>query len=185
MQETLELNRDIATLETRHKRTLDATTYQELTAKRNQLTAHLNRAIQRSYQHYRHMIHEHGDKCGRLLGNLLKQRKTQLYIPKIKDTQQRLKHLPDQIATEFRTYYQGLYHLRQDEPGESQSSKLADVRRYIGSAHMPEISETDREALEAPITPEELAYAIKKAKTGKAPGPDGLPLQYYKVFTQE
>ncbi|CAH2221590.1 Hypothetical predicted protein [Pelobates cultripes] len=50
---------------------------------------------------------------------------------------------------------------------------------------MPEILETDQEALEAPITPEELAHVIKKAKTGRAQGPDGLPLQNYKVFAQD
>ncbi|CAH2326714.1 poly [ADP-ribose] polymerase 4-like [Pelobates cultripes] len=125
------------------------------------------------------MIHEHGDKCGRLLANLLRQRKTQLYIPKIKNAQQQIRHLPEQIATEFQRYYQDLYHLRKEAQDNQKHQKTADIRQYLNSANMPDITEAEKDALEAPITPEELAYAIKKAKTGKAPGPDGLPLQYY------
>ncbi|CAH2222640.1 Hypothetical predicted protein [Pelobates cultripes] len=101
VREITRLSGEIATLEARHKRTLETTIYRELTDKRNQLTAHLNRKIQRAYQQYRHMIHKHGDKCGRLLANLLRQRRTQLYIPKIKNAQQQIRHLPDQIAAEF------------------------------------------------------------------------------------
>ncbi|CAH2253374.1 Hypothetical predicted protein [Pelobates cultripes] len=83
-QATIALSKEIAALETKHKRTLDAETYRDLTVKREQLSTLLNRSIQRSYQHFKHIIHEHGNKCGRLLANLLKQRKSQLYIPKIK-----------------------------------------------------------------------------------------------------
>ncbi|CAH2295259.1 Hypothetical predicted protein, partial [Pelobates cultripes] len=107
-QEMHELSKEIVTLEARHKRTLHATVLRDLLAKHTQLTTHLNRAIQRSYQHYRHIIHEHLDKCGRLLANLLKQRRSQLYNSKIKDAQQRLRHLPDQISTAFHIYYQDL-----------------------------------------------------------------------------
>ncbi|CAH2293186.1 endonuclease [Pelobates cultripes] len=138
--------------------------------KRNQLTTHLNRAIQRSYQHYKHMIHEHGDKCGRLLANLLKQRRNQLYIPKIKDAHQQLRHLPDQISTAFDDYYQDLYCLHQATPETQRSHKVEDIRRYLDTANVPGIEKVDQEALEAPITPKELAHAIKKANTGKAPG---------------
>ncbi|CAH2274903.1 Hypothetical predicted protein [Pelobates cultripes] len=123
VQEITKLSGEIAILEARHKRTLETTIYRELTDKRNQLTTHLNRTIQRSYQHYRYMIHEHGDKCGRLLANLLKQRRTQLYMPKIKNAQQQIRHLPDQIATEFQRYYQDLYHLRKETQDDQRLQK--------------------------------------------------------------
>ncbi|CAH2223316.1 dynein heavy chain 8, axonemal [Pelobates cultripes] len=160
---------------------MDMTVYEELTTKRNQLTAHLYRAIQRSYQHYKHMIHEHGDKCGRLLANLLKQ----LYILKIKDAHQQLRHLPEQISTAFHDYYQDLYRLRETDQELQRPQRAEDIRRYLDTANIPGIEEVDQEALETPITPEELAYAIKKAKTGRAPGPDDLPLQYYKTFAMD
>lgn len=37
--------------------------------------------------------------------------------------------------------------------------------------------------LEAPISDTEFKKAIKDMKLGKAPDPDGLPLQYYKTFS--
>lgn len=39
--------------------------------------------------------------------------------------------------------------------------------------------------MESPISSEELNLAIKQMKVGKSPGPDGLPLLYYKCFLDE
>ncbi|CAH2222327.1 Hypothetical predicted protein, partial [Pelobates cultripes] len=159
---TIALSKEIAALETKHKRTLDAETYRDLTVKREQLLTLLNRSIQRSYQHFKHIIHEHGNKCGRLLANLLKQRKSQLYIPKIKGPQQQHLHLPDQIASTFLTYYQGLYNLRQDTLEEPHRHKLEEIQRYLDTASGTRLENADRENLETPISTEELALAIKK-----------------------
>ena len=35
----------------------------------------------------------------------------------------------------------------------------------------------------APVSEEEVNEAIKDAKLGSAPGPDGLPYEFYKVFS--
>ncbi|CAH2319012.1 Hypothetical predicted protein [Pelobates cultripes] len=88
----------------------------------------------------------------------------QLYIPKIKDAHQQLRHLPDQISTAFHDYY----HETNQELQRPQ--RVEDIRRYLDMANIPGIEEVDQEALETSITPEELAYAIKKVKTGGAPG---------------
>ncbi|CAH2221328.1 Hypothetical predicted protein [Pelobates cultripes] len=184
-QATVALSKEIAALEAKHKRTLDAETYRDLTVKREQLSTLLNCSIQRSYQHFKHIIHEHGNKCGRLLANLLKQRKSLLYIPKIKGPRQQHLHLPDQIASAFLTYYQGLYHLRQDTPEGPHRHKLEEIQRYLDTARGTRLENADRENLETPISTEELALTIKKAKTGKAPGPYGFPLSYYKTFTTD
>ncbi|CAH2315375.1 endonuclease reverse transcriptase, partial [Pelobates cultripes] len=125
------------------------------------------------------------NKCGRLLANLLKQHRNQLYIPKIKDTYQQLRHLLDQISIAFHDYYQDLFCLRQTNPETQRSQKVEDIRRYLDMANIPGIEEVDQEALEIPITPEELAHTIKKAKTGRSPGPDGKPLQCYKTFAKD
>ncbi|CAH2300778.1 Hypothetical predicted protein [Pelobates cultripes] len=47
-----DLSTDIAHLENQHKRTLDASTYRDLLHKRSQLTEHMNRSIQRSFQYF-------------------------------------------------------------------------------------------------------------------------------------
>lgn len=47
---------------------------------------------------------------------------------------------------------------------------------------MPTLPTEMYELLEEPITLPELQLAIKNTKLGKAPGPDGLTLQYYKTL---
>ncbi|CAH2300895.1 Hypothetical predicted protein [Pelobates cultripes] len=111
-QTITDLNKDIAELEYRHKQTLDPSTYRDLLLKRTQLTGHLNRAIQRSFQQFQHMVYEHGNKCGRLLATLLKKPRNHLYIPKIQNAAGRMCHLPDQISAAFTQYYEDLYNLR-------------------------------------------------------------------------
>ncbi|CAH2225519.1 Hypothetical predicted protein [Pelobates cultripes] len=59
-------------------------------------------------------------------------------------------------------------------------TKAAEIQQYL-------TFETyhDLETLDAPISEEELAYAIKTSQNGKLPGLDGLPLSYYKTFCVE
>lgn len=47
---------------------------------------------------------------------------------------------------------------------------------------MPALSTDARDQLEAPITLPEIQLALGHTKSGKAPGPDGLTLQYYKLL---
>ncbi|CAH2274657.1 Hypothetical predicted protein, partial [Pelobates cultripes] len=145
----------------------------------------MNRTIQRSFQHFRHLVHEHGNKCSRLLANLLKRRRTHLYISKIKDPSQRMHHLPDQISTTFLNYYRDLYNIQKEARDAAETRGLNTIHTYLASAGLRQLTDPDRELLDAPIAPEEISIAIKKAQTGKSPGPDGLPLQYYKTFQSE
>ena len=47
------------------------------------------------------------------------------------------------------------------------------------------LSAADLEALELPITPAEIAAARAALPTGKAIGPDGIPLEFYNTFLPE
>lgn len=47
---------------------------------------------------------------------------------------------------------------------------------------MPQLSATIGEALEGPITLDELQRAIRATKPGKTPGPDSFTIQYYKTL---
>lgn len=48
---------------------------------------------------------------------------------------------------------------------------------------MPRLSEQVITELEAPITQSEMEKTILQSKLGKAPGPDGFSLGYYKIFS--
>lgn len=47
---------------------------------------------------------------------------------------------------------------------------------------MPFLDEADKSALEGIITLSEIDSAILKMKPGKAPGPDGYPIEFFKRF---
>uniref|UniRef100_A0A803TP25 Reverse transcriptase domain-containing protein n=1 Tax=Anolis carolinensis TaxID=28377 RepID=A0A803TP25_ANOCA len=56
------------------------------------------------------------------------------------------------------------------------------VTQYLGLQDIPRITEKQREILNREISEEEISRAIKRLPANKAPGPDGLTSQYYKIF---
>lgn len=85
---------------------------------------------------------------------------------------------PKGIADIFRTYYQELYAVQQQEarPGEK-NRKITNFLRNVG---LPRITKETGEAMEAPISEEELGKALSETAPGKSPGPDGFTIAYYK-----
>lgn len=58
-------------------------------------------------------------------------------------------------------------------------------KSYLQEYNLPQMSEEHKELLNQPITTEEISAAIKRLKGGKAPGPDGLITEYYKIFEKQ
>ncbi len=52
-------------------------------------------------------------------------------------------------------------------------------KQYLDKLELPQISQTDKESLEAPLSLEELHVSLKSLKKGKSPGLDGLPPELY------
>ncbi|KAK3526232.1 hypothetical protein QTP70_018273, partial [Hemibagrus guttatus] len=50
---------------------------------------------------------------------------------------------------------------------------------------LPKVSSEDKAALEGPLVLEELQVALNTMPSGKAPGIDGLPVEFYKFFWKE
>ncbi|CAH2222173.1 hippocalcin 4 [Pelobates cultripes] len=113
-----------------HKRSLEETIYRKFLLKRSQFSTLLNSTIQRSFQHFKQMIYEQGNKCGRLLTNLLKQRRIQMYISKINDSTHRVHHLPEQISAAFLQCYKGLNHIRQEPLESKDPNRQQELQRY-------------------------------------------------------
>ncbi len=71
----------------------------------------------------------------------------------------------------FKGFYTNLYKAETDfdEPI---------CKQYLDKLELPQISQIDKESLEAPLSLEELHVSLKSLQKGKSPGLDGLPLNY-------
>ncbi|KAJ1204389.1 hypothetical protein NDU88_008167 [Pleurodeles waltl] len=82
---------------------------------------------------------------------------------------------PEHIANRFCEYYEALY-----------TSKIAPNREalleYLLHIEFLRLTAADRESLIAPLSLEEMSRAMGDMVEGKAPGPDGLTVRFYKAF---
>ncbi|KAK3560393.1 hypothetical protein QTP86_008483 [Hemibagrus guttatus] len=82
----------------------------------------------------------------------------------------------DEIRRYATDFYQDLYR------SEHRDSKELLDTFYQG---LPQVSSEDNAALEGPLVLEELQVALNTMPGGKAPGIDGLPVEFYKFFWKE
>ena len=89
------------------------------------------------------------------------------------------------MAEVFRNYYVDLYQLKGEQESEKTGERERKIKEYIEKSEMPKLSEEIGRSLENPITAEEVKNTLKQLKPGKAPGPDGFNLLYYKTYVEE
>ena len=62
---------------------------------------------------------------------------------------------------------------------ESQGENL---NFHLGSPSIPKLSEEQRKSCEGNVSKEECLKALEMCETGKTPGNDGLPVEFYRIF---
>ena len=93
-----------------------------------------------------------------------------------------MKYKTSEIAEAFQTFYSTLYTIRNNETQEQENIRKRKIKEYLKEVKLPMISQNDIDSLEAPITQDEIYRAFQETPGGKSPGPDGLPIKYYKKF---
>uniref|UniRef100_A0A3B3B502 Reverse transcriptase domain-containing protein n=1 Tax=Oryzias melastigma TaxID=30732 RepID=A0A3B3B502_ORYME len=136
--------------------------YNELTT--NKIAANLM-WVKQSY-------YDQGEKAGKLLAWRTKKIQSDRAINIIQLDDGKELNDPIEINSAFRKYYEDLY--KSDNP-EIQ-------HQFLDNLKMPTLTEEEKVGLERNITMEELLEALKEMSSGKAPGPDGLPIELYKKF---
>lgn len=172
----VKLAEEIQILESQHKKVQTPLLGKELAHLRRQMTDLLRYKAKAAIQSGKKVMYELGDKCSKMLAGKLKEKGKSAYVPHIKGENGQMISLPKDIAQRFREYYSSLYNLK------SIPASRDSMEEYLSSARLFRLSSPDRNSLEAPITIEELSAVIKTVKHGKAPGPDGFTIQYYKNF---
>ncbi|KAJ1173261.1 hypothetical protein NDU88_005098 [Pleurodeles waltl] len=127
------------------------------------------------YKYHVTRLQAEGDKSGRLLAWLLREERQCPPIGAIGLGAGALATTQEKINDAFREYYTQLYTTRT-------SCTSQQLRSFLADSSLPQLTHTDRETLEAPITLGELNKALEQLPRNKAPGADGLPSEYYSTF---
>lgn len=119
--------------------------------------------------------YDQGEKPGRLLAWRIKKLDADRAITAIQTQTGTMTTNPQEINYTFCTYYKTLYSSESSENLEIQSD-------FLGSLHIPSIPDDFKEDMDKKLDALEIADAITNMKGGKAAGPDGLPVDIYKIF---
>uniref|UniRef100_A0A3P8RWJ4 Reverse transcriptase domain-containing protein n=1 Tax=Amphiprion percula TaxID=161767 RepID=A0A3P8RWJ4_AMPPE len=120
-------------------------------------------------------FYENGEKTGKLLARQLKKIDSQNVITAIKKDDKLVTSSSD-INTVFKTFYQNLYT-------SENKTNTKQLDEFFDKITIPKISQEEKDKLETPLTEEEVKKAINAMKTGKSPGIDGFPAEFYRRFT--
>lgn len=101
------------------------------------------------------------------------------------DTPSGISRDPEVIQAEHRKYWGTLFQSDSRdlnvEPRGFDQAKLQSILQHS----LRKLTSTQATMLEAPLTANDFYYAIKHTARGKAPGPDGLPAEYYQLFPSQ
>lgn len=126
----------------------------------------------------RHKMYEHGEKIGKILAHQLRQQQVNQTIFAINDRHGVKLTEPSDINHRFSEYYSQLYTSE-----SSGNDSLFDS--FFAKFDLPTIDDQSACDLERPFCKEEFLTAIASVQCGKAPGPDGFPIEFFKVFSKE
>lgn len=127
-----------------------------------------NQSIAERFQTSRQDHYEYGEKTGKHLALRIRQKTATSSITKLKRKDGTVSSDPNEIVNIFQDFYQDLY--------KSRHQTMVDP----GTRSLPVIQE-----LEGDILMEEVNEVLLSMASGKAAGPDGLPMEIYKILHKE
>ena len=119
-------------------------------------------------------IFDQGEKSGKILAWRIKQLQIERTITVLKNGGDRCRPCGNKWGV-FRDYYERLYSSEIDEGTLVQSP-------FLDSLTIPKLSDEESLNLEKVLSLEEISEAMKSMTSGKAAGPDGLPIDIYTKF---
>lgn len=175
--EQVKLEKRIITIEKQFHSSKSAELLVELKSLRAQLNQLLTRKADRDILFARQRFFEMGNKPNRLLVRLVKKMSTKGYIPAVKDPSG-CRITENKKNEMFRQYYEKLYSSDIDKQSTLENTFFKDLR-------IPKINNKQQELLEAPISLLEIKSAINSLQSGKSPGPDGYPVEFFKIMNDK
>lgn len=166
---------DIKNMESRHAIYSDHSSLHELSKLRLEYNSLLQKKVEYSLFRSKQKYYEQGERTGRFLAQRARQQYTQSLITGIQNDKGELKTDDTDINNLFVTFYQNLY--KSDKPAPQ------DINTFLSTVKCPTLSQDEQEQIGADVTLEEIKGAIQQLQSGKSPGEDGLPAEFYKAFS--
>lgn len=171
----LELEKEIHQLDIENAQQPSSEKHTKISTLKYKLNKILSDRICRAFIFTKQRYFEFGDKPHKLLARQLRKLENDRTIHRIKSGSGNILTSPKDINDRFRQFYETLY--------TSESTSLPEtMQSFLDECELPSLSQTDRDALEADITCEELLATIGSMKNAKSPGPDGFSIEIYKKF---
>lgn len=120
----------------------------------------------------RGFLYEHGEKAGQHLSRQIKSQSVSQQIKQIRTPSGELTLMPSVINETFKTFYSELY------TSQSPADKT-NMMSFLDNLEFPPISSTQKSKMDRPLEIHEIVDSIKLMQSGKAPGPDGYPIEFF------
>lgn len=170
-----ELLNKIKEIDKQHASAPSSELYKERLLLKTEYDISIASQMQDMYVRSRSEHYEHGERAGKLLSHQLKKSASANQITEIALDDGSVTCDQRKINEQFKQFYKTLY------TGETTSEDS--ISKILDGLEFENIEEPDKEALDQPITQEEIVKVITCLKSGKAPGPDGFPVEFYKKFS--
>lgn len=183
-KEITDVLEEIHKIEIKHKKSRDPEEDNKLLELRLKLTKCLDLKLKNKQRYFAHRFYEQGSKGGKMLARQLKKLQESRHVHKLTAGNKQVTD-SHKIAAEFQRYYRSLYSIEGDKRREEGGGRRQEIREYLRTSELPEISPAALQEMEQPITGEELSKVVGGLALGKSPGPDGFTNLYYKKFLPE
>lgn len=141
-----------------------------MTAAKGELNTLLTYKAEGTIRFARNKYYIHGDKPGKLLALQLKRDAADRCIPSIRNAQGQVTSCPKEVNSAFAEYYKTLYQ---------KPEVVSSPESFLERLTLPELTDEQRDQIDAPIADLEIMEAIRSMKNGKSPGPDGFPCEFF------
>ena len=119
--------------------------------------------------------HEKGEKSNKYFLKLVSRNRAHKSMNKLHTDAGDYTVNPHEIRNMQVEFYQNLYR-------ERRTADLEQTNAYLNDIQLPTLNQEEKEACEGLLSFEECEKVLKTFKSGKAPGNDGIPAEFYKKF---
>ena len=120
---------------------------------------------------------EEGEKCTKYFLSLEKARSCTNTIYKLRNESGETQSDEHIVLSRIRHYYEQVYTEEKDIEDVAESSL-----GFMDGLRLPSLDDDDTEMCERPLCEKEILSALKATNNGSAPGSDGIPAEFYKMF---